>query len=207
MLKLLPLAVMTSLAVVPLAANAQEITTTAQALDAAIGLDNMPDPDMLRIEEIKATFSTRGNQWKFTLRGGEISYDVDVTQDGRTDLDRDIDDDGNIPDFWNAQPGLTAHETPEFYLERAGEVLSAMNDTYTTTGRAIVEFEVCDLPAPGTQSEYPNGCKRDIALTKWIVFAQVAANVRGEDREFFKAVTFLDGRVTEVGDANVFGNW
>jgi len=207
MLKLATFACMTSLVIVPSVINAQEITTTAQAIDVAVNLDNMPDPAILRIEAIKTIFSMRGNQWEMTLRGDEITYEIEVLQDGTTDFDRDIDDDKNVPTFWNAQPGLAEHETPEFYLQRASEVLSGLNDTYTPTGRAIVEFEVCDPPEPGVQSEYTNGCKNERAVTKWVVFAQVSANVRGEDRNFFKAVTFLDGRVTEVTDAIVSGNW
>lgn len=207
MLKLATFACMTSLAIVPSVINAQEITTTAQALDVAFNLDNMPDPAILRIEAMKVIFSTRGNQWDMTLRGNEITYDIEVLQDRRTDFDRDIDDDGNVPAFWDAQPSLMEHETPEFYLQRANEVLSGLNDTYIPTGRAIVEFELCDPPEPGVESDHENGCKSDRALTEWVVFAQISANVRGEDRNFFKAVTFLDGRVTEVTDARVSGNW
>ncbi|MHA3913608.1 hypothetical protein [Halovulum sp. GXIMD14793] len=186
---------------------AQEVTTTEQALSVAVGLDKVPDPETLRIESMKVRFSSRGNNWQVKLRGGEITYKINVSEDGKTSLDRDIDEGQDVPAFWAAQPALAEHETPEYYLEKASEVLSGLNDTYRPTGRAIVEFEVCDPPAPGVESKYTNGCKNERALTKWVVFTQVAANVRGKDDKFFKAVKFLDGRVTEVSDAMVSGIW
>ena len=195
----------TALALTPTLGQAQEVTTTREALDLAMSLEEMPASGSLRIVEMKTTFSSRGNQWEITFRDGDTIYEVDVRQDGRTDIDRDIDDDGNVPEFWAAQPALDAVEMPEDFLQRASEVLAGLNETYSITGRAILEYEVCE-PAEAN-AEYSNGCGDDTALTTWVVFAQVSANVRGEDQAFFKAVTFMDGLATEVTDANVFGNW
>ena len=209
-------AIALSLACAPHALSAQtaapdisgEITTTPQALHFAMEVVGVPDTPTMRIAELKAQFSPRGNRWEIEFQDGELFYDVTIEQDRDHDLDREIEEEDDIPTFWEPLPAVKDESTPEDYLTKATELLSQFNSSYAPTGRALVELQHCDRPTEGKQSEYENGCRRDTSKQVWTVFIELSAPVRGEERTFFKAITFENGGLpTELTDASVSGNW
>ncbi|WP_341365448.1 hypothetical protein [Yoonia sp. BS5-3] len=185
-----------------------EITTTAQAIQFAYEVVGVPDTPTMRIAEMKTQFSAKGNRWDIDFRDGELTYDVTIRQDRDFDLDRDIEEEGDIPSFWENQPPIPDAPMPEALFEQASGILTQFNANYRPTGRALIEFETCDLPALDRPSEYENGCRRDRPSYENVVFVEIVATIRGEERTFFKAVTISDeGLPTELTDASVSGNW
>ncbi len=185
-----------------------EITTTPQAIQFALDVVGVVDTPTLRITEMETQFSPRGNRWEIDFRDGELTYEVVIEQDRDFDMDRDIEEEGDRPDFWQTLPAVAEEQLPETYLDRAKQILLAFNPSYVATGRALVEFETCDIPAVGKQSDYANGCRYDKPLQVRTVFVEITAPVRGEDRTFFKAVIFGDDDLaTELTNASVSGNW
>lgn len=184
-----------------------ELINTEQALHFALSGDRVPNADTVKIERIKTQFSARGNQWVFLFRDEDKTYEATVRQDRSFDLDKEFDEDGENAEFWATLPDPRDVELPETYLERSMEIVEAFNPTYTANPRAIIEYEVCDPPEQGTESDYMNGCRRNENKEHWEVFIQVSAEVRGEEDTFFRAINFRDGHPTTIKDAMVSGLW
>ncbi|MEP3636488.1 MAG: hypothetical protein ABJN14_04415 [Paracoccaceae bacterium] len=184
-----------------------ELTTSEQALHFVLSEDRVPNASAVKIERMKARFSERGNLWEFSFRDEDKTYEATVRQNRAFKLKEKRDEKGQNAAFWATMPDPKDVELPEAYLEKSVAVIETFNSTYTAKPRAIVEYEVCDAPKNGAESDFANGCRRDASKEVWEVFIEVNAVVRGEDDRFYKVIEFNDGQPVKLSDASVSGNW
>ena len=184
-----------------------ELTTSEQALYFVLSEDRVPNAGAVKIERMKARFSERGNQWEFLFRDEDKTYEATVRQSREFKLKEKHDEKGQNAAFWATMPAPKDVELPEAYLEKSMSVIETFNSTYTAKPRAIVEYDVCDAPKNGAESDFANGCRKDESKEVWEVFIEVNAVVRGEEDRFYKAIEFNDGQPVKLNNASVSGNW
>ncbi|MFV0493227.1 MAG: hypothetical protein ACK5M4_15555 [Pseudorhodobacter sp.] len=184
-----------------------ELVTTPQALLFALSEERVPNADTVKIERIKAQFSPKGKRWEFLFRDEDKTYQATVQQDRYFDLDKKFDEDGENPEFWASLPAPQDVELPEVYFEKAIEIVEGFNPGYTAIHRAIVEYEVCDPPKMGDQSDHKNGCRTNEDKEDWEVFIQISGVIRGEKDTFFKVINFDEGLPSLLNNASVSGSW
>lgn len=189
----------------PKMALAQDVTTSAEALTIALTQAGLDLSDEIKIESMEAVRFRNGHmEWSFELRDGENVHDVTVEQNRDQKVRSDEDSRNANAEFWALLPAPADVETVESYVERARAELVEVNPELMPRDQYIVEYDVCDPPRDGGR-EYASGCRYDVPRETWTIILR--SDVRGTDDWVNKAITFEDGRRTEITGARVGGNW
>lgn len=187
-------------------ALAQGMSSSSTVLKLAIAREELVLSENARIVAIDATkFRNGQTQWSFDIRDGEKLYEIRLR--GRNDqrMDTEVEPGWSDAAFLTLFPSIDELDTVESYLEKAKAELASAHPELVPRDQYIIEYDICDPPEIGKTSEYETGCRYDEPRETWTIILK--SDVSGTDDWVNKAITFHDGRLSEITGARVGGNW
>jgi len=178
---------------------------TSLALSYVLNDENIPNRELLKIQEFQASYFDSGYKWRFIFRDDDKKYTVDTVGQGDNKLRKKFDEDGQNNAFWStlSEPSEVVKKV-EGYVLKARNAVESLNPNFTLLERSLIKYKVCSPPKQGSEAKYDNGCKRNAQKEKWSVFVEIVTNIRGKDKKVFKVVTFRDGEPISLTDGSVY---